>query len=76
MGMDAVNRVSHVYLMGRDSIFGMSKGYLPRRDVRMKSEEKKGRDPKVSASRFDCLKNEKVQLGSALLLKVLFSRRA
>ena len=42
----------------------------------MDAEVKKGRDPKVSALRFDCLKSEKVQLSSALLLKVLFSRRA
>ena len=45
MGMDAVNRVSHVYLMGRDSIFGMSKGYLPAQDVRMSTEIKKRQRP-------------------------------
>ncbi len=46
MGRDVVNGVSHVYLMIRDFIFGL----------RRKEGEKKGRDPKVPASKFDFLK--------------------
>ena len=56
--------------MRRDPIFRMSKGEFPCTGRRYECRgKKKGRDPKVSAIRFDCLENEKVQLGSALLLK-------
>jgi len=32
VGIDVVNRVSHVYLMGRDRIFGVDKGYFVLKD--------------------------------------------
>jgi hypothetical protein len=51
-------------LIGRDRIFGVDKGVFHSERGDMHADiKKKGRDPKVSASRFDCLKNKKVQLG-------------